>query len=84
MSPQAIHSPFFHVGFIVPDLDAAMEEFQVALGIDWRAPMDALVPLLGPDGVVEADVYSVYSGGGPLRSSSSSPSPEPRSPVTAV
>jgi len=28
----AIHNPFFHVGFIVPDLDAAMEEFQVALG----------------------------------------------------
>ena len=65
MSPPAIHYPFFHVGFIVPDLDAAMEEFQVALGIDWRAPMDALVPLLGPDGVVEADVYSVYSAGGP-------------------
>ena len=64
MSPPAIHNPFFHVGFIVPDLDAAMEEFQVALGIEWRAPIDAIVPLLGPDGVVEADVYSVYSDGG--------------------
>jgi hypothetical protein len=65
LSPPAIHNPFFHVGFIVPDLDAAMEEFQVALGIEWRAPIDAIVPLLGPDGVVEANVYSVYSEGGP-------------------
>jgi hypothetical protein len=65
MAPSAIHHPFFHVGFIVPDLDAAMEEFHVALGIEWRAPIAAGVPLLGPDGVVEADVYSVYSDGGP-------------------
>jgi len=82
LSPP-VHNPFFHVGFIVPDLDAAMEEFQVALGIEWRAPIDAIVPLLGPDGVVEADVYSVYREGGP-RSSLSSRSPEPRSPATVV
>ena len=63
--PPAIHNPFFHVGFIVPDLDVAMEEFHVALGIEWRAPIDAIVPVLGPDGVVEASVYSVYSDGGP-------------------
>jgi len=56
MSPPAIHNPSFHVGFIVPDLDAAMEEFHVALGIEWRVPIDAVVPLLGSDGVVEADV----------------------------
>jgi hypothetical protein len=65
LSHPAIHNPFFHVGFIVPDLDAAMEGFQVALGIEWRAPIDAIVPLLGADGVVEANVYSVYSDGGP-------------------
>jgi hypothetical protein len=41
VSRAAIHNPFFHVGFIVPDLDAAMEEFRVALGIGWRAPIDA-------------------------------------------
>jgi hypothetical protein len=65
LSPPAIHNPFFHVGFIVPDLDAAMKEFQAALGIAWRAPVDAMVPLLGPDGVIESNVYSVYSQGGP-------------------
>ena len=65
MSAPAISNPFFHVGFIVPDLVAAMEEFHAALGIEWRAPIDAIVPLLGPDGVVEANVYSVYSEGGP-------------------
>jgi hypothetical protein len=65
LSPPAIHNPFFHVGFIVPDLDAAMKEFQAALGIAWRAPVDAMVPLLGPDGVIESNVYSVYSEGGP-------------------
>jgi hypothetical protein len=65
MSPTVIHKPFFHVGLIVPDLDVAMEEFQTALGIEWRAPIAATVPLLGPDGVVESNVYSVYSADGP-------------------
>ena len=65
LSPPAVHIPFFHVGFIVPDVDAAMEEFHVALGIEWRAPIDALIPLRGPDGVVETNVYSVYSEGSP-------------------
>jgi hypothetical protein len=62
--PPAIHNPFFHVGFIVADLEAAMEEFHVALGVEWRAPIDDVVALLGPDGLVEANVYSVYSDGG--------------------
>ena len=42
MSRPAIRNPFFHVGFIVPDLDAAMKEFQAALGITRRAPADAM------------------------------------------
>ena len=65
MSAPTIRNPFFHVGFIVPELVAAMEQLQAALGIEWRAPIDAIVPLRGPDGVVEADVFSVYSAGGP-------------------
>ena len=65
MSPAAVHNPFFHIGFIVPDLEAGMDEFQTALGIEWRAPIDATVPLRGPDGVIESNVYSVYSAGGP-------------------
>jgi hypothetical protein len=84
LSTPPIHNPFFHVGFIVTDLLASMEEFQVALGIEWRAPIDAGVPLLGPDGVVEADVYSVYSEVARPRSSLSSRSPELRSPATVV
>ncbi len=63
--PPAIHNPFFHVGFVVRDLDAAMEEFRAALGIDWRAPIEAAVPLLGPEGVIESNVCSVYTEGGP-------------------
>jgi len=65
VSAPTIRNPFFHVGFIVPELVAAMEQLQAALGIEWRAPIDAIVPLRGPDGVVEADVFSVYSAGGP-------------------
>src|SRR6201995_548022 len=42
-----------------------MKEFQAALGITWRAPAEVIVPLRGPDGVIEAKVYSVYSEGGP-------------------
>jgi hypothetical protein len=30
-----------HVGFIVPELDAEMEEFRAALGIEWRVPVSA-------------------------------------------
>jgi hypothetical protein len=60
-----IRNTVFHVGFIVPDLDSAMKEFQAALGIEWRAPIDAIVPLRGPDSVIESNVYSVYSEGGP-------------------
>ena len=41
-----------------------MEEFQVALGIEWRAPIEAIVPLrTGWRGA--CGVYSVYSEGGP-------------------
>jgi hypothetical protein len=39
LSSPAIHNPFFHVGFIVPDLDAAIKEFQVALGIERACPV---------------------------------------------
>ena len=42
-----------------------MDEFRTALGIEWRAPIEAIVPLRGPDGVIESNVYSVYSEGGP-------------------
>jgi hypothetical protein len=31
--PPAIHNPFFHVGFIVPDLHAAMEEFELVQSV---------------------------------------------------
>jgi hypothetical protein len=44
---------FFHVAFIVPDLHAAMDEFHAALGIERRAPVDAIVPRRGPDAVIE-------------------------------
>jgi hypothetical protein len=64
-SGLAIRHPFFHVGFIVGDLDATMKELRAALGIGWRAPIDAKVPLLGPEGLIESNVYSVYSEGGP-------------------
>jgi hypothetical protein len=64
LSRPAIHNPFFHVGFVVSDLDKAMEGFRAALGVEWRAPIKATVPLRGPDGVSEANVTSVYSEGG--------------------
>jgi hypothetical protein len=65
LSHPDIRNPFFHVGFIVPELNSAMKEFKAALGIEWRTPIHAIVPLRGPDGVVESNVHSVYSKGGP-------------------
>src|SRR5258708_1413622 len=35
-----MRSPYFHIGFTVPDLDPAMNEFGTMLGIEWRAIID--------------------------------------------
>jgi hypothetical protein len=57
--------PFFHVGFVVPDLDVAMNEFGDVLGVEWRPILQAPLQLLGPDGVAHVEVRSVYTTGGP-------------------
>jgi hypothetical protein len=59
-----MRQPFFHVGFVVPDLDVAMTEFGDVLGVEWRPILEAPLRLLGPDGVADVEVRSVYTTGG--------------------
>ena len=33
-----MHQPFFHVGIVVEDLEAAMTELSTTIGLTWRAP----------------------------------------------
>jgi hypothetical protein len=39
-SPDAVLGPFFHVGIVVPDLEAAMEELGAAMGFEWSGPLE--------------------------------------------
>jgi hypothetical protein len=39
--------PYFHIGFTVPDLTAAMNEFGAVLGVEWRRAVIDLPALLG-------------------------------------
>jgi hypothetical protein len=82
--PPAVHNRFFHVGFVVRDLDAAMKEFRAALGIDWRASIEATVPLLGPEGSLSRTCARSTAKVALPRSSSSNQYRELHSPVTVA
>ena len=40
MAESPITQPYFHVGVLVNDLEAAQEELAVALGLDWGEPVE--------------------------------------------
>ncbi|MEI8001661.1 MAG: VOC family protein [Actinomycetes bacterium] len=44
-------SELFHVGIVVPDLDAAKAHFTELLGLDWGPVVESLIGIAGPDGV---------------------------------
>ncbi len=55
----------YHVGIIVPDLDAAMQELESSLGLSWPTPQHRLRTFRGPAGRFQAELRFVYSRQGP-------------------
>lgn len=53
----------FHVGFVVPDLDAAMAELTDGLGMTWHAVQDRTMHVRTPAGVSPVSLRFTYSAG---------------------
>lgn len=55
----------YHVGIVVPDLEAAMEELGTALGLSWPSPQSRTRTFRGPAGCFGAELRFVFSRQGP-------------------
>ena len=55
----------FHTGFVVPDVDTAMDELGKAFDLDWAPVQHLTMRLRGPDGTFDADMTFTYSTQGP-------------------
>lgn len=55
----------FHTGFVVPDVDAAMEELGAVFGLSWAPVVRITMRLRGPDGPFDAAMTFTYSVQGP-------------------
>ena len=51
----------FHIGIVVDDLDAALEEFGGLLGYEWCPVFAIETPVILPEGEVMVDLRFVYS-----------------------
>jgi hypothetical protein len=51
----------FHIGVVVDDLDAALEDFTALFGYEWCAPIGVEVPVVLPDGEFLLDLRFTYS-----------------------
>jgi hypothetical protein len=51
----------FHVGVVVDDLDAALEDLTVLFGYRWCPPMAVETPVVLPDGDLMLDLRFTYS-----------------------
>ncbi len=58
-------TPPYHVGMIVPEVEAGMEEVTAALGVTWGRVQRRHVTLESPAGPVPVEVCYVYSLTGP-------------------
>jgi Glyoxalase/Bleomycin resistance protein/Dioxygenase superfamily len=51
----------FHVGIVVEDLDAALDDLASLFGHDWCPPLVVSTPVLLPDGDITLDLCFTYS-----------------------
>jgi hypothetical protein len=56
---------YFHVGYVVSDLDEAMEQLTVSAGLSWASTRTLPTTLRTPAGEVSATVCLTYSVQGP-------------------
>jgi hypothetical protein len=54
-------SDLYHMGFVVPDLEAGMDEMGRAAGLRWASMQDTTLPLVGPDGPFDLHIRFTYS-----------------------
>ena len=55
-------STYFHIGFVVPDIEKAMAHYSKVLGVKFTRPSNMTSYVTGPDNVTyEQDVVAVYS-----------------------
>lgn len=57
----------FHTGFVVADLDAALDEFATAFGGAWTPVEEVPLRLIGPDGALRMTLRVAFSREGPQR-----------------
>jgi catechol 2,3-dioxygenase-like lactoylglutathione lyase family enzyme len=51
----------YHVGIVVPDIQAAVERLTAAAGYSWTKPIEATMPITTADGDYEVPFKFVYS-----------------------
>jgi hypothetical protein len=51
----------FHIGIVVEDLDASLEEFAGLFGYEWCPEFAAEIPVVLPEGEIMVDLRFVYS-----------------------
>jgi hypothetical protein len=57
--------PYFHVGYVVPDLAAAMERLEATAGLRWADPRVLPVSLRTNEGQLSTQLHLTYSVDGP-------------------
>ena len=57
----------FHTGFVVADIEVAMEQFARTFDVSWTAVEDRELPLRGPDGPFRPRLRFAYTREGPPR-----------------
>lgn len=60
-----MQAPFFHVGMVVADIEAAQQSFALALGVDWTGVEEREMPVRTAAGVSTALLRFCYSVQGP-------------------
>jgi hypothetical protein len=58
-------APFYHVGFIVPELGQAQRDLSSTLGLSWASQQRRDLPVMVEGATVQRDISFVYSIEGP-------------------
>lgn len=56
---------YFHVGYVVPDMDEAMERLAVSTGLTWASPRTLPATLRTPEDEFSTEIRLTYSVQGP-------------------
>jgi catechol 2,3-dioxygenase-like lactoylglutathione lyase family enzyme len=60
-TPVPTPADCYHIGIVVPDMEAAVERLTAAAGYTWTKPIEATLPITTADGDHEVPFKFVYS-----------------------